>query len=745
MIRSVLLTISLLALFVPQQSFEQVVRNTTPFFLKQPINWEASPHFFEHVDNRLELEKVLGSAEKDYRFGKEISVSVDMKESSILHVFDSVRISHYTISSPGAHSINLIFSTFKLAPSARLYIFNPKSKTYLGAYTALNNNAANVLGTEILAGDEVVIILEENLKDSPSTLHLGTLIHGFRNADELAKSLGSSGNCHYDVNCPEGAGWQDQIKSVVMLVNGGGFCTGALINQASNTVKPYVITANHCGTNPASWVFRFRWEAPVGQTVCGTGGNSGNGPENMNITGAALKANWSGSDVMLVELNAQPSTAWNIYYTGWDRSGQIPVGAVGLHHPAGDIKKISIESSQLTSSAWSNTPSNSHWQVPSWDKGVTEPGSSGSPLFDMNRRFIGQLHGGNSSCGGNDLSDDYGKLAVSWEGGGSPATRVKDWLDPNNSGAVTIDGYDPLGAPTNQDAALSLIEGANKTYCTDQIQPSIRIMNAGLDTLKTVSINFGYDGQITQSIAWSGALSRYETAVIQLPSIVLPAGTHTLKAIVQMPNGVADQNLTNDTLLSQFNLVVGGSYVKLDLLLDCWGSETSWQVVNNQNTVIYSSPAYADDNAVLIKDSFCLNAGCFTFKLFDKYGDGMSGQGCNGVGGGYMLKDPTGNVLVDFSSTQSFSVNDQSFCLVAGVSTAPQLNYKVFPNPTQSMITIKGDVHAVELKDLQGKLIYRQTVQDGSATLDLSNFANGMYLLSVTSSNGSTTQPIVKQ
>jgi len=728
----------------PTASFEQVVMNTTPFFLKQEVNWQAKAHVLDPVDNRQELEKVLQSAEKAYRFGKEIGVSVDIQSASEVMLFDSIRLSHYTISSPGAHSINLIFSAFKLSPSARLYLYNPKTKAYLGAYTALNNNVANVLGTEILFGDQAVIILEEKRNETPSVLGLGTVVHGFRNANELAKSLGSSGNCHFDVNCPEGAGWQDQIKSVVMLVNGGGFCTGALINQASNTVKPYVITANHCGSNPASWVFRFRWEAPTGQTVCGTGGNSGNGLENMNINGAQLKANWSGSDVLLMELNSSPSPSWNIYYAGWDRSGQVPVGAVGIHHPSGDIKKISLESSTLTSSTWANTPSNSHWQVPSWDKGVTEPGSSGSPLFDLNRRFIGQLHGGNSSCGGSDLSDDYGKLAVSWDGGGSASTRVKDWLDPNNSGAVTIDGYDPLGTTVNHDAAISLIVGANKTYCSDQIQPSITIMNAGLDTLKAAAIHFGYDGQITQSMAWTGALARYETAVLQLPYVNLPAGTHTLTVITQMPNGFSDQNTTNDTLVSNFNLVVGGSYVHLDLLLDCWGSETSWQVVNAQNTALYTSPAYADDNAVVVKDSFCLNAGCYTFKLFDKYGDGMSGQGCNGIAGGYMLKDPLGSVLVDFSSNQSFSVNDQSFCLVA--ETENQLNTKVrvFPNPTQSKVTIMGDASAIVIKDIQGKIIAEREIHEGQILIDLSPFANGMYLLTVFSTSGSTTQTIVK-
>ncbi|MBE5316080.1 MAG: proprotein convertase P-domain-containing protein [Xanthomonadales bacterium] len=75
-----------------------------------------------------------------------------------------------------------------------------------------------------------------------------------------------------------------------------------------------------------------------------------------------------------------------------------------------------------------------------WDQGTTEGGSSGSGLWDQNKRLVGQLHGGSAACG-NDLSDYYGRLSVSWNGGGSAATRLRDWLDPSGSGQTAIGGY----------------------------------------------------------------------------------------------------------------------------------------------------------------------------------------------------------------------------------------------------------------------------------------------------------------
>ncbi|MFQ5495882.1 MAG: fibronectin type III domain-containing protein, partial [Phycisphaerae bacterium] len=64
--------------------------------------------------------------------------------------------------------------------------------------------------------------------------------------------------------------------------------------------------------------------------------------------------------------------------------------------------------------------------------------SSGSPLFDQNHRIVGQLHGGFAACGNND-SDWYGRFSVSWNGGGTPSSRLRDWLDAAGTGAMTVD------------------------------------------------------------------------------------------------------------------------------------------------------------------------------------------------------------------------------------------------------------------------------------------------------------------
>ena len=93
--------------------------------------------------------------------------------------------------------------------------------------------------------------------------------------------------------------------------------------------------------------------------------------------------------------------------------------------------------------------SGNYWDIDSWDDGTTEPGSSGSPLFDgETHRIIGQLYGGVASCT-NFGYDTYGKTSVSWGLG------LNTYLDPNNTGIEFIDGIDAIDLP---DPVISLID-----------------------------------------------------------------------------------------------------------------------------------------------------------------------------------------------------------------------------------------------------------------------------------------------
>nr|MCU0230843.1 trypsin-like peptidase domain-containing protein [Acidobacteriota bacterium] len=297
-----------------------------------------------------------------------------------------------------------------------------------------------------VAGDELVIELDwpAAARDVVPQVALGTLSHGYEPWGGIGAETTSpepdAGACNIDVNCPAGAAWQDEKRGVVQLLSGGSsYCSGSLVTTTARDCRNYVLTAAHCLNTQgkaSSTTFQFNFERPA----CG----SGTAPTNQTVTGSTLRATWATSDFTLVELTQPVPAAFGAFYNGWTRSTAPASQAWGIHHPAGAPKKISHSPSPLADGS-SYGPD--HWRV-FWpadhSEGVTEGGSSGSPLFDPASRIVGQLHGGGSSCTASPSSmwDEYGKLDLSWNGGGTAASRLSSWLDPAGTGALVQDGID---------------------------------------------------------------------------------------------------------------------------------------------------------------------------------------------------------------------------------------------------------------------------------------------------------------
>jgi lysyl endopeptidase len=256
---------------------------------------------------------------------------------------------------------------------------------------------------------------------------------------DYARSFGQAGSCIPNVRCPEGDSWSDQRRAVICLVTGGNaFCTATLINNTANDGTPYVLTANHCGTPSGSWVFRFNWEA----AGCADPGVSPSVTQ--SISGAIPVAHNTASDFCLCKMSSLPPASFQVFYAGWNNA-PLPADSVcTIHHPSGDIKKLTLSKNPVTASSWAGA---SVWKTGTWTEGCTESGSSGAPLFDPGRHLVGQLYSGPSACGV-AISQDYdcfGRFDISWNGDTLPQGRLIDWLDPVHSGAMTNDGYDPNG------------------------------------------------------------------------------------------------------------------------------------------------------------------------------------------------------------------------------------------------------------------------------------------------------------
>lgn len=275
--------------------------------------------------------------------------------------------------------------------------------------------------------------------------------------------FGDAGPCEVNIACPEGNNFRDVEKSIVRinvkLSNLEAWCTGTLINNTAQDFTPYIITAEHCGllgssfvgaSDLARWEFYFNYQGDL----CSDPASEGQ-LDFDRITGSELMARSDdnggdrGSDFALLHLTDSIAfhNLTNPYFAGWNRTNTPPINGVTIHHPEGDIKKISTFSTVAISDVFnSSSPvDDTHWRV-TWsptitNHGVTEFGSSGCPLLDAQGLVNGGLTGGQASCFNNSAPDYYGKFSYSWESNGIAANRqLKPWLDPGNSGNFVMNG-----------------------------------------------------------------------------------------------------------------------------------------------------------------------------------------------------------------------------------------------------------------------------------------------------------------
>ena len=367
---------------------------------------------------------------------------------------DGMAVWQLTVRSAGATSLNFGFTHYALPEAATLRVLAADGNAAIGPFGP-EYNTLGVLWTPVLRSDTAVIELRvPALQREAVQLTLGSINHGFRGfgaKTETSEGVSAkSGSCNIDVVCADGNEWRNEIRSVARYTIGGALlCSGQLVNNTAQDFRPLFLTANHCLMTAAqapTTVFYWNYQT----SRCG---GTPDGSLDQTQSGALFLAGSGGGtdlgpDFTLMQLLTTPSAAFNVYYSGWDRRDIAPVGVTGIHHPNGDEKRISLDFDPTFVSAYAQQPDSplsalmpTHLMVVSWDRGVTEGGSSGSGIWNRERRLVGQLSGGASSCDAPKDPDWYGRMYSNFTHLATPLTSLASWLDPQGT-AETLDGLD---------------------------------------------------------------------------------------------------------------------------------------------------------------------------------------------------------------------------------------------------------------------------------------------------------------
>jgi len=418
----------------------------------------------------IDMEKIEQEDKEDEkngippRFGYPYKVNYNLDNSGEWVILpNGDRIWRLAISCQDARFINLLYDKFWLPDGAKFFVYSSDSKQTIGAMTSTNNKGDrdNIQGfaTGLVYGNQTTLeyYLPKGIKET-GIISVSNVIHGYRYISMTTRGLGGSGDCQVNVNCSEGNNWQNEKNAVALIVvSGYRGCTGALVNTTANDGRPLFLTADHClggwtnndvkydaikRPNLNHWSFYWHYESStcIPNTT----------PPILSTVGATVVANNDTSDFALLRLTEDPRNATGVtpYYLGWDNSGNAGTGGVGIHHPNGDLKKIATYDQTPQTYIYNNNIWHNLWSL-NWIQtsnghSVAEGGSSGSPLINSNRRIIGQLWSITtiqSVCVPDQIAF-YGKFSLSWTGGvvTDSRKRLRDWLDPLNTGVSVLDG-----------------------------------------------------------------------------------------------------------------------------------------------------------------------------------------------------------------------------------------------------------------------------------------------------------------
>ncbi len=673
-----------------------------------------------------------------WRFGQEFEADISLSDGVWFEI-NGTSVWRTQIQAAGALAMSLSFSEFAVPKGGQLFIWNADLIEFIGGFDHRNMKPWGGLATGLVAGDAVVVELQvpTGMEDAVA-LHIDQVVHAYRDiagktaviAEKLGEQrgpFGNSGDCNINVNCPEGATWQCEKRSVALIVQGGfAVCTGALVNNTAQDGSPLFLTANHClGGNVGNWTFYFNHETE------GCEGNSG--PTNQSVSGAELLSSSGASDFGLLLLDETPPENYNVFYAGWDGTDAETIqSATGIHHPSGDLKKICIEED---APYHDNAAGAAVWWIDAWEDGVTEGGSSGSPLFDQNHRIIGQLYGGAAACSGNVNNgqfDYYGRMGVSFNNG------ITEHLDPLGLGIEVLDGFPSEGCVTSfaLDMGVGIVSAPEGVLCGGgEVTIEVALSNFGTTPLTSATIGYTVNGGAEQTVNWSGNLDQYEVEEISLPSIPAEDGSTEVEVYVVSVNGAQDENNFNDAAAIEFTAFAGETFdFSFELVLDEYGSETTWEIRRLGN-VVYSGGPYEDDlEGTVVTIPLCLEPGCYILQVDDSYGDGMC---CDYGDGSFTVFDPQGDVVY---TGGEFNDSDlEQFCTSAmSVEEGQPVALRIWPNPASSSVQLDGlpQDATIQAFDALGRAISAPVNASSSLqTLDVSAFPRGWVVFRVTSAD----------
>jgi len=203
----------------------------------------------------------------------------------------------------------------------------------------------------------------------------------------------------------------------------------------------------------------------------------------------------------------------------------------------------------------------------------------------------------------------YGCANVNYPGVWSRVSYAYDWI--TNTADVT-----------SYDNDLSVVNiSIDIENCGSDTTPFVEIANVGSNSISGIEIQLFVDDVFVETIVWLGSVVPYQTISVAFSSLNnIGDSSHELEVIIQN-----DDNATNNSSSIDFNLhqFITGD-INLTLYLDQQPGQISWELLNNNEEVLYNGSGYGIALGVESESFNLPSESCYTFNIYDSNGSSTS-------------------------------------------------------------------------------------------------------------------------
>jgi len=344
----------------------------------------------------------------------------------------------------------------------------------------------------------------------------------------------------------------------------------------------------------------------------------------------------------------------------------------------------------------------------------------------------------------------------------------------------------------NNDAGVLSIPAPIRNSCTDTIPLNVKLKNYGIDTLKSVKINWEINSVIQTGYNWTGNLVSGGVSPVTVGTYNFSPGSYSITSWTSLPNGVTDSFTANDTAISTEtvsalpqaytggsksvctgdSISIGGPVVGTDLY--SWTSKPTGYVSSSATTKVAPNVTSTYYLTETTQGGGCSKSDSVVITVkplpptptITKFQDTLISSSTSdnqwlkdsaiikGADNQKYVAAEAGNYSVMVTDSNGCTATSLPYIFTGINDEFDKLKIIIYPNPFTNQTTISGALDGnssvnLTIYDMTGRVIVEKSVECGAGerfeyTFDADRYGCGIYIVKLTMGNEVVTREIAR-